>query len=335
MADLSGPGGAAKKNPHYEWKGITRYWRYSKEKMDELDAAGRIVYRKTGMPYLKRYLDDSKGVPVQDLWDDIPMVRGIRGSNERLGFPTQKPEALLERIIKTSTSEGDTVLDPFCGCGTAVAVAQRLNRHWIGIDITHLAIGLIKTRLQDAYGPDVTRSYRVIGEPVSVPDAESLALSDRYQFQYWALGLVGARPVPGDQKKGADKGIDGRLYFHDDAESGKTKQVILSVKSGKTDVSHVRDLRGVIDREKAQIGVLLTMQDSTGPMRTEAASAGFYASPWGTKHPRLQILTVAELLDGRKIDMPPTGDLRTFKKAPKAKAKGQAEPLLPFDHDED
>jgi site-specific DNA-methyltransferase (adenine-specific) len=167
------------------------------------------------------------------------------------------------------------------------------------------AVSLIKTRLHDAYGDKIAKTYKVIGEPVSLPDAEALAQLDRYQFQYWALGLVGARPTPADQKKGADKGIDGRLYFHDEAEGGKVKQVIFSVKSGKNDVAHVRDLRGVIDREKAEIGVLITMHEPTGPMRTEAASASFYASPWGTKHARSQIVTVGELLAGRKLDLPP------------------------------
>ncbi len=177
------------------------------------------------------------------------------------------------------------MLDPFCGCGTAVAVAQRLGRRWVGIDITHLVVSLIKTRLQDAYGPQIAKTYRVIGEPVDLSGARALAAQDRYQFQYWALGLVGARPTPAEEKKGADKGIDGRLFFHDEPQGGKVKQAIFSVKPGKPDVAELRDLRGVIDREKAAIGVLVTLQDPTGPMKAEAASAGCYASPWGTKRP--------------------------------------------------
>ena len=233
----------------------------------------------------------------------------------RLGYPTQKPDELLDEIIQSSSNEGDLVLDPFCGCGTTIAVAQRLNRRWIGIDITHLAITLIKHRLRDTFGDQAT--YEVIGEPVSLPDAKALAESDPYQFQWWALGLVGARPV--EQKKGSDKGIDGRIYFHDEAKGGKTKQVLLSVKAGHTNVAHVRDLRGVIEREKAEIGVLITMQEPTQPMRTETASAEFYVSPWG-KHPRLQVLTIADLLTGQGIDMPPLRQVNaTFKKAPKAK----------------
>ena len=256
--------------------------------------------------------DESQGVPMRDVWT-ISII--APSAKERLGYPTQKPEALLERVIQASSSEGDLILDPFCGCGTTVAVAERLNRRWIGIDITHLAIGLMKHRLRDAFGDEV--EYEVMGEPVSLPDAQALADSDPYQFQWWALGLVGARPV--EPKKGADKGIDGRLYFHDDA-GGETKQVILSVKAGHTGRSHMHELRGVVEREEAEIGVLITMQEPTQPMRREAASAGFYHSPgWNTDHPRLQILTVAELLDGKGIDMPPLRQVSTtYRKAPRS-----------------
>jgi hypothetical protein len=222
---------------------------------------------------------------------------------------------LLERIIESSSSTGDVVLDPFCGCGTTIEAAQKLGRSWIGIDITHLATTLIKLRLRDAFG-DMAR-YKVIGEPTTAEDASALAQSDKYQFQWWALGLVGARPV--DQKKGADKGIDGRLYFHDGSE--KTRQIIISVKGGKLKATDLRDLRGVIERDKAEIGALISFETPTKPMRAEAAKGGFYDSPWG-KHPRLQLLTVAELLDGRGIDYPRTaGANQTFKRAPKARKK--------------
>ena len=314
--DMTGPGGAAKGNPFYEWNGVSKYWRYSKESMEKLEAEGRIVYSKTGMSYQKRYLDESRGVPVQDWWDDISMLRGIHSGGERLGYPTQKPEALLERVLNTSSNEGDVVLDPFCGCGTAIIAAQKLNRKWIGIDITPLATNLIKFRLKDTFG-DVP--YEVVGEPVSVPDAQKLAAEDPYHFQYWALGLVGARPVA--EKKGADKGIDGRRRFYDPNAKGNYAQIILSVKAGKTQVPHVRDLRGVIEREEAAIGVLISMQEPTKPMRTEAASAGFYESPWG-KHPRIQLLTIEELLNGARIDCPQTeGVDATFRKAKRQKAK--------------
>jgi len=287
------------------------------EKLDALDAAGLIHWpeKKTGTPRLKWYADRLEGAAIGDMWTDIPPISAR--SAERLGYPTQKPEPLLRRIIEASSREGDTVLDPFCGCGTTIAVAQRCNRRWVGIDVTHLAISLIKHRLHNAFGENVRDTYEVVGEPVDVHGARALAEEDPYQFQYWALGLVGARPV--EKKKGPDKGIDGRAFFHDDVESQETKQVVLSVKGGKLQVAHVRDLHGVVEREKAAVGVLIAMQEPTQGMRTEAASAGFYESPWGTKHPRLQIFTVQELLEGKKIDMPPTRDVRTFKKAPKAK----------------
>jgi hypothetical protein len=272
------------------------------------------------MVYEKRYLDESKGLPVQDWWDDIPMLRGISGKGERLGYPTQKPEALLERVIKASSNEGDVVLDPFCGCGTAVAAAQTLKRRWIGIDVTHLAIGLIKQRLQDKFGDSIKGTYEIHGEPTDLSGARKLAEDDKFQFEAWALSLVGARPA-GRVRRGADKGIDGRLYFHDDA-SGKSKQIILSVKGGHVEHSHIRDLRGVLDREQAEIGVLITLEPASKPMKTEAASAGFYkpASFEGQSFPRIQILTIEEILAGKGIEFQSMRDA-TYKQAPKAKAK--------------
>jgi len=222
--------------------------------------------------------------------------------------------------VRASSNAGDLVLDPFCGCGTAVAAAQALGRRWIGIDITHLAINLIKTHLRDTFGPEIEKTYKVIGEPVTVDDAKELAEKDPYQFQWWALGLVGARPA--QEKKGANKGIDGRLFFHDEADTAKTKQVILSVKAGGLTPPQLRDLRGVIDREKAQIGVLITFEEPRKPMRVEAASAGFYSSPLGTKHSTLQLVTVGELLAGKKLDLP-SRLFSTFKVAPKAAGIGR------------
>ncbi len=324
MDNLTASMQRASKGQIYEWKGVTpppsRCWVYAKERMEELDNAGLIVYSKNGYPNFKRYLDENMGEKLPDIWDDIFQI----SSKELLGYPTQKPISLLERIISASSNPGDVVLDPFCGCGTAVAAAQKMGRQWIGIDITHLAVTLMKHRLWDSFGKDLP--FQVLGEPVSVPDAKTLASSDPYQFQWWALGLVGARPV--DKKKGADKGIDGRLYFHDENGSGVTKQVIFSVKAGNTGVAHLHELRGVIEREGAEIGVLITMENPTRPMRTEAASAGFYDSPWGTRHPRLQLLTVEELLGGKQIDYPPTRGNVTFKKAEKEKIE-QCHPELP------
>jgi len=275
------------------------------------DEEGHVVYR----------LKEDR--TIDNVWR-IPCLQPA--AQERLGYPTQKPEALLERIINAGTDEGDLVLDPFCGCGTTIAVAQRLNRRWIGIDITHLAIALIKHRLKAAFRDKIT--YDVIGEPVSLPDAETLAKQDPYQFQWWALGLVGARPV--EQKKGADKGIDGRLYFLPDLTTkGRTEQIVFSVKSGHVGSNQVRDLVGVVKRENAAIGVLISLNPPTRDMREEAAIAGFYVSSelGGKKYPRIQLLTIEELLNGRKVECPPfvreQGNV-SFKKPPRAEISKQS-----------
>jgi len=297
-------------NLTYEFKGITKVWRWTKERMLEADAKGLIVVPKggKGIPRYKRFFDEQEGVPIGDWWGDIENVSG----NERLGYPTQKPEALLERIIKASSNEGDLVLDPFCGCGTTIAAAQKLKRRWIGIDITYLAITLMKKRLLDAFGTEA--KFVVQGEPTSLPDAAALAESDPYQFQWWTLGLVGARPV--EQKKGADQGIDGKIVFQGDAP-GIFENVVISVKAGHVTANHVRDLRGVVERDKAAIGVLISMEDPTKPMQTEAVTAGFYESKtWGKQYPKIQLLTIADLLSGKKIEMPPVKQVgATFKKA--------------------
>lgn len=297
LGDLTAakPGG----DTSYEWQGRRpykgRYWAYSREKMDEMLAAGEIYLPEDpkAVPRFKRFLDKQPGVPLQDFWP-APDPINARAA-ERLGYPTQKPVALLERIIESSSNEGDVVLDPFCGCGTTIAAAERLKRNWVGIDLTALAISLIKSRLTAMGSSD----YTVLGEPTTADDAVQLAGEDPYQFQWWALGLIGARPAEG--KKGADHGIDGRLFFFD--EGNAPKQVIVSVKAGKVQVSHVRDLVGVLDREKAQIGVLISLNAATQPMRGEAASAGFYEA-LGHSYPRVQLLTVEELLEGKRIEMP-------------------------------
>jgi len=300
----------------------------TQQKLDLLDNAGLIYLTphgrggKAGIPQYKRYL--GAGTPIQDVIADISPINSQ--AQERLGYPTQKPEALLERIIEASSNPGDLILDPFCGCGTTIASAQKLGRRWVGIDLTHLSISLIKSRLQTAFVGEA--KYTVLGEPTTVEDAKVLAGSDPYQFQWWALGLVGARGT--QQKKGADQGIDGRLYFH--LGDNKTRQLIISVKAGKVQVSHVRDLLGVIGREKAEIGVLLSFEEPTRPMREEAASAGFFESPWG-KHARIQLLTVGEILEGKGIDYPrPSGANVTLKSAPRA-VTSVAEPLHLFDED--
>ena len=288
------------------------------ERLDALDEKGYVYWpsKEDGTPRLKWFADDLKGMAIGDVWTDISPISA--NAKERLGYPTQKPESLLERILRASSNEGDVVLDPFCGCGTTVQVAQKLNRRWIGIDITHLAIGLIKTRLDDTFGHEIRKTYEVIGEPTDVAGAAQLAEENKYQFQYWALGLCGARPTEGI-KKGADRGIDGRLNFHDD-RSGATKQVIFSVKGGHNiGVAEVRDLIGVLDREKAQIGVYISFAEPTKPMLREAAEAGFYTSADGSRYPKVQLLTVKDLLEGNKrVERPLHVRDVTFKQAPRS-----------------
>jgi len=314
LDNLTGPGGAAKGNPKYEVMGVSRYWRYKKEKMEQLIKEGRIIQTKPGgVPAYKRYLDEMPGVSLQDIWTDVRPIQSQ--AMERLGYPTQKPGALLERIIKTSSNEGDTVLDPFCGCGTTITVAELLRRKWIGMDITHLAISLIRHRLNDTFQKELS-PYEVVGDPKDLKGAQALALEDRYQFQWWAVGMINGRPAQ-DKKKGKDTGIDGYIYFFDDIRE-KAKQIIISVKSGHVSVKDIRDLKGVLDREKAAIGVFITLEEPTRDMNTEAVSAGFYESLFfkEQKYPKLQILTIKEILEGKRVMYPQaqTG-IGTFKKA--------------------
>jgi DNA modification methylase len=311
----------------WEYKGVPpyngRYWAYSHQNIADFARAGKLIHRETGMPRLMQFADEMPGIPLQDDWGDINRAAG----EEDLGYPTQKPEALLERILRSSSNEGDLVLDPFCGCGTTVQVAQRLNRQWIGIDITHLAIGLVRKRLSDSFGPEIAKSYAVIGEPADLAGAAMLAAEDKYQFQWWALGQVGARPV--EQRKGADRGIDGRLYFHDN-ERGDSKQIIFSVKAGGVTVSQIRDLRGTIEREGAELGVFLCFEEPTKAMLREVSESGFYIAPDGSKFPKMQILTIQQILDGARPDYPRFARPVTFKEAPKARASTRQRNLSLF-----
>lgn len=293
---------------------------------DDFTFNKELAYKPHADDYKRRGGGENPlGVAIDDVWDDVelysPWIKSF--SKEKLGYMTQKPRALLERIIAVSSAKGDVVLDPFCGCGTTVEAAQALGRRWIGIDITQLAVALIKHRLHVAFPHDP--QPKIIGEPETIEDAETLAAEDPYQFQWWALGLVGARP--NEKKKGADQGIDGRLFFRDSVD-GDLRPVILSVKAGGVSAAHVRDLRGVLEREKADIGILISFETPTQPMKKEAASAGFYATPWG-KHPKIQLLTVRELLDGKKPDIPQiTGAIKTYQEAPRQIKKVAEQPHL-------
>ncbi len=304
---LTAPGMGSRGHPQYEFMGVVRYWTYNREKMEHLLAEGRIVQTKPGtVPQYKRYLDEVQGIAVGDTWDDIHPINSM--AQERLGYPTQKPLALLERIINASSNHDDVVLDPFCGCGTAVHAAQKLGRQWIGIDITHLAISLIEKRLKDAF-PGIT--FEVHGTPKDLAGARDLAERDKYQFQWWAVSLVNAVPY-GGRKKGADTGIDGIIYFKPDGKT--TERAIVSVKGGaNVGVAMVKDLIATVDREKAKIGVFVTLTSPTKPMEKEAVTAGFYQTDYG-KFPKIQILTIADLFAGKKPLMPWL-DPTTFKKA--------------------
>ena len=327
---LTGPGGAEKGNPVYDWKGHTRAWRYNKETMEKLDREGKLYYSNTGYVRQKLYLDESKGVPVQDVWDDIPSLSGAHA--ERLGYPTQKPLALLERIVAASSNEDDIVLDPFCGCGTAIAAAQKLGRKWIGIDITHLSIALQKHRLKDMFDLKPGKDYQVVGEPVSIGGAQQLAKDSRYQFQFWALSLVQARPLGGVEgskqgKKGSDRGIDGVITFIDDPRE-KPKRALIQVKSGHVKSGDVRDLRGTVEREDAAAGIFITLEPATRDMEKEAITAGSYHSPLVKRDfPKIQILTVEELLNGAEPKLPIVRG--TFKQAERVKdAEARQKKLL-------
>jgi DNA modification methylase len=311
---LTGPGGAAKGNPVFEFRGHTRAWRYGRETMERLDREGRLYYSRTGYPRQKLYLDESRGVPVQDIWADIPSLSGAH--SERLGYPTQKPLALLERVISASSNPGDVVLDPFCGCGTAVHAAHKLGRQWIGIDITPLATDLIRRRLEEAFPGLVVP---IEGWPVDMAGAVALAeLEDKYLFQDWAVIQVGARPVHGDRKKGKDKGIDGVIPFVDGfGGKGTPKRGIVSVKAGQTGPAHVRELRGTVaDDPDAAFGVFICLKNPTKDMVEAANEAGTWVSETdGRIYPRLQILSAKDLIDGRPVRMPDSARLSLYARA--------------------
>lgn len=297
------------------WRGIDvtskgRHWAYPPSDLEAMDAAGKLHWpqKADGVPRLKQYPEDLPGVPLQDIWTDIRPIHNLAA--DRMGYATQKPVGLLERLLSTSSDVGDIVLDPFCGCGTTIHAAQKLKREWIGIDITHLAISLIEKRLKDAF-PGI--KYEVHGTPKDLDGARDLSARDKYQFQWWAVSLVNAVPFAG-KKKGADSGIDGLIYFKPDGKT--TEKAIVSVKGGENvNVAMVRDLAHVVDREKAKIGGFITLADSTGPMRTEAVKTGYYETLYG-KYPKIQILTIRELFEGKQPNIPLV-DASAFKKAPK------------------
>ena len=298
------------------------HWVTTHEKLDAYDRKGLVIWPRsqTGTPRRKYYLSENKGVPISDFWDDIDIINSM--SKEALGYQTQKPQALLERIISASSSPGDVVLDPFCGCGTTIHAAQKLNRQWIGIDITYLAINLIKRRLKDAFGEEI--DFEEKGQPTDFESAKRLAELDKFQFQHWALSLIGARPLKEGEGKGADRGVDGLLYFYETERKdipGRVKEeplprsepvhrekIIVQVEGGGVNRGDVATLLGDVENQKAAGGVLITLEKPSKQMRTEAADAGRYTSKlWHDKdYPRIQILTVEGLLNStERVDAPP------------------------------
>lgn len=327
--DLVNP--AFRPNLVYEYKGYKPHpngWKVTKEKMAQLDAEGRLFFPAKGTEgriRRKLYLDESSGAQVSDVWTDIKPI--FATAEERLGYPTQKPLSLLERIIQASSNEGDVVLDPFCGCGTAVHAAQKLKRDWIGIDITHLAVSLIEKRMKDAFGENL--KFEVVGTPKDLEAARDLALRNRYQFQWWATSLVNAQPYQA-KKKGPDSGIDGVKYFHD-LDDDAPKKILVSVKSGKLKADDVRAFNHVREREKAEIGLFICLSKPTSGMVKDAATAGFYtyADRSERKVPRLQILTIEDLLDGRaRAEHPDQKPDVNFKKAKREEGKKGQEKLF-------
>ena len=327
-ADVTGPGGAGKGNPYYEWNGHLKYWRYNKEKMQKLQDAGKLVYSKSGMVYEKRYLDESKGVSVQDWWDDIAMLRGFAKAGERLGYPTQKPQALLERIVEASSNEGDVVADFFCGCGTTVAAAQKLNRHWIGVDISHLAVGLIRKRLIDTYGEDIVKTFTVDGLPKDIGSARALAVAPqgRMHFQDWVIEtLLGG---VSNEKKTGDGGYDG--YTTLEIDKGKKEIVLIEAKSGNIGVTNLRSFAKTVQQQKASAGVLVCFEDQiTKGMRSEAKGEGYFRQDlFDTRFDKIQIISVEDLLAGKLPAFPKTTETGPFKKAEKAVVKKKTKGLF-------
>jgi len=341
--------GTSKGESGKEWKGYNpsakgRHWspplRVRKELrisedagvieiLDEMEKAGRIVWSKNGVPSIKQYLTEIEGTSLQNIWTDIPPLSSQ--SEERTGFQTQKPVELLERILESSSNKGDLVLDPFCGCGTAVIASEKLNRNWIGIDITHLAINLVKDRLRKAFKIEP----KVVGEPTDLPGATALSQQDRFQFEWWALSLIGARPENDQKKKGADNGIDG-IILNPIHGTKRVFKGIVQVKSGHVDVSQIRDLEGTMKSENADYGIFITLKKPTSRMTDLAISAGNIKDNFGQPIQKIRIITIEELLGGYVLEHPSaTSSFTVGKKETKKEKSGRATTFSDFDDEFD
>lgn len=303
----------------YEYKGFTSLWRCPIETMQKLEAAGKLHFTKSGGIRLKRYLDEMPGMQLQDTWTDISPINSQAA--ERLGYPTQKPMKLLERIIRASSNEGDTILDAFCGCGTTISVAHELHRNWIGIDITYQSISLILKRLDDTYGEGTTDAIQLNGIPGDLESAIALAHKKddrtRKEFEKWAVLTYSKNKAIINEKKGADKGIDGIAMILEGSD--KTRPIIFSVKSGGVTVPMIRDLHGVIDREEAAMGIFITLEHPTKPMIEEAKIAGQYINPLTNQtYDRIKIVTAQDIINKQYLNIP---TMRETVKSAKPKAR--------------
>ena len=269
--------------------------------MDKFYQENKLYFSSSGQPYIKYYLDERPGVAVMSFWDDIKPMSPT--SKERLGYPTQKPEALLERIIKASSNENDVILDAFCGCGTTIAVAQRLNRHWIGIDITYQSISLILKRLEDSFGKGILEKINLNGIPKDIESASALALKKddrtRKEFEKWAVLTYTNNRATINDKKGADKGIDGIAFF--DGGNNQPEKIIIQVKSGKVKSGDIRDLLGTIAINEATLGIFITLNQPTKDMIKTAKEAGIYQSKFMSNPvDKISIITVKDIIEEQK-----------------------------------
>jgi len=304
LAPLDNP--AHRPNLIYEYKGFpspARGWRVGRDVMEQLDADGRLAFpgKPGGRISRKHYLQEQGGPLAGDVWTDITPLQA--SSAERLGYPTQKPVALMERIISASSSEGDVVLDPFCGCGTTIAAAQDSGRSWIGMDVTYIAIDLIEKRLRHTYGDAIRDTYEIRGIPQDTASAQALFDQSPFDFERWAVSLVQGQP---NERQVGDRGIDGVAMFDTDTRDGFGR-LLVSVKGGRQiGPAFVRDLRGTIENQAAEMGLLITLHEPTRGMREEAHRSGSYRWPVnGQTYNRLQIRTVSQLLAGDLPKMPP------------------------------
>jgi site-specific DNA-methyltransferase (adenine-specific) len=312
LGDLTNPN-KDRPNLTYEFLGITRVWRWTKERMEEAYKNGIVVQTKPGaVPALKRYLDEQEGTPVDDCWMDIA---NVQSSKEKLGYPTQKPLELLERIIKASSNEGDVVADFFCGCGTTITVAERLKRQWVGVDISHLAVKLMANRLINAFGKDVKTTFEIFGFPKDIDSAKELAENTsggRLKFEEWIVEVM-LHGILNENKN--QMGYDG--YFTFDVQ-GEKQIGMIEVKSGGATSTQLNHFIKTVESKNGSIGVFVCFEKQiTKNMRIIAKDEGFYnEAVFGHHYPKIQIISVESLVNGDTINIP-ISTKTTFKVAPK------------------